>query len=108
MEEIKFIENDVLAVGVSDDEGGYIMWQRGLTEEVGSDHGVYFEFDDQINGGYNNVLNGKVTQTEVLISLDNGSTKVFQLPKGFSQHSELESALKEVYLGFEQKIEFSI
>ena len=49
-EPIETIENDVLTVGVGAYDGGYILWQRGLTAETNADDGVYFEYDDQIPG----------------------------------------------------------
>ena len=43
---IEIVDNDVLVVSVLDQDGSYFLWQKGLTEEVGSEDGIYFEFDD--------------------------------------------------------------
>ncbi len=43
---IELIENDVLVVSLLGAGDKYFMWQKGLTEDVGSEDGVYFEYDD--------------------------------------------------------------
>jgi len=52
---VEIIENDVLVVSVQSLDGSYFMWQKGLTEDTGSNEGIYFEIDDQINGGHDTV-----------------------------------------------------
>jgi len=106
--EIENIENDVLTVAVQGWGGGYVMWQRGLTEEVGSEDGIYFEYDDQKNGGYNNVQECTVTSDGIHIVLTNGQLAHFYFSKGFNKYSELKTGLNNIYQGNKHVLEFSI
>lgn len=94
---IEIVEDDVLIVSVLDLDGSYFMWQRGLTEEVGSEDGVYFEFDDQINGGHNIVTECTVTNDGIHVVLAKGKLEHFYFPLSFDRHKELQTGLNKIY-----------
>ena len=106
--EIENIENDVLTVAVQGWDDGYVLWQRGLTKESGSEDGVYFEYDDQINGGYNNIKELTVTSDGIHIVLVNNELAHFYFLKGFDKYSELKAGLQKIFQGNERVLEFSI
>lgn len=106
--EIESIENDVLTVAVQGWDDGYVLWQKGLAKEVGSDDGIYFEYDDQINGGYNNVKECTVTSDGIHFVLTNNELAHFYFIKGFDKFAELKAGLEKIYLGNEHVLEFSI
>ncbi|WP_020405017.1 hypothetical protein [Hahella ganghwensis] len=107
-ESIEIIENDVLAVGVSGWDGGYFMWQRGLTEETGASDGIYFEFDDQSNGGFNIVKECTITNDGMHVLLSNRSLAHLYFPKGFTRFKELKDSLLKMYQGSEHVLAFNI
>ncbi|ABC31082.1 hypothetical protein HCH_04377 [Hahella chejuensis KCTC 2396] len=102
------VENDVLIVAVEGWGDGYILWQRGLTEEAGSEHGIYFECDDQFNGGFNCVEECLVTSDGIHVSLANGKLAHFYFIKGFDKFVELKSGLMQIYEGHEDVLEFTL
>jgi hypothetical protein len=105
---IEIIENDVLVVSVVGSDGCYFMWQKGLTEEVGSEDGIYFEFDDQINGRHNQVKECKVTSDGIHVVLTNGKSEHFYFPPKFNKFQELQAGLNKIYAEQGGIIEFSI
>ena len=107
-EPIEILENDVLAVGVTGLDGSYVMWQKGLTEAVGSEDGIYFEIDDQSNGGYNIVKECTVTNDGIHLVLVSGKLEHFYFPPDFNKVTELQESLEKIYQGSEHVLEFSI
>jgi hypothetical protein len=107
-QKIETIENNVLIVAVQDSAGGYFIWQKGLTKEVGSEDGVYFEFDDQVNGGYDIVKECTIDTDGIHVVLSNGRLAHFYFPKEFKKYSELKNGLLKVYEGLEHLLEFHI
>ena len=105
---IEIVENDVLVVSVVDSDGNYFMWQKGLTEEVGSDDGIYFEYNDQINGRHNQVTECTITNDGIYIVLANGSLEHFYFPAKFDKFNELRAGLNKIYAEHGGIIEFSI
>lgn len=105
---IEIVENDVLIVSVLGEDGSYFMWQKGLTEEVGSDDGIYFEFNDQINGRHNQVKECTVTKDCIRVALANGNSQQFNFPSNFNRHQELQVGLNKIYAEQVGIIEFSI
>lgn len=95
-DKIELLEDEVLTVCVGT-EDGYFMWQKGLTEEVGSKDGIYFEFDDQINGGFNIVKECTIDFDGMHVVLENGKLEHFHFPKDFDKYSELKSGLLKIY-----------
>lgn len=106
--EIEYIKDDVLTVAVKGWMGGYVLWRRGLSVEAGSESGIYFEYDSQKNGGYNNVHECTVTCDGIHIVLANGNLAHFYFVKGFNRFAELKSGLKTIYHGKESIVEFCI
>lgn len=107
-QKIKSIENDVLIVAVQDSARGYFLWQKGLTKEAASEDGVYFEFDDPVNGGYNIVKECTIDTDGIHAVLSNGHLAHFYFPKEFTKYSELKRGLLKVYEGAEHLLEFHI
>jgi hypothetical protein len=105
---IEIVENDVLVVSVVDSDGNYFMWQKGLTEEVGSDDGIYFEYNDQINGRHNQVTECTITNDGIHIVLANGNLEHFYFPAKFDKFNELRAGLNKIYAEHGGIIEFSI
>jgi len=105
---IEIIENDVLIVSVLGADGSYFMWQKGLSEEVGSKDGIYFEFDDQINGSHNLVAECTVTNDGIHIVLTTGKLEHFYFPPSFDKYEELQVGLNNIYAEQRGILEFSI
>ncbi len=105
---IEIVENDVLIVSVLGADDSYFMWQKGLTEEAGSDDGIYFEFDDQINGGHNLVTECTVTNDGIQVALANGKLEHFYFPHTFDKYKELQAGLNNIYAESGGILEFSI
>lgn len=105
---IEIIENDVLVVAVQGKDGGYFMWQKGLTKEVGSDDGIYFEFNDQINGSFNQVKECTVTNDGIHVILSNGNSEHVYFPPNFDKLEELQVGLNKIYAEQGDIVEFSI
>lgn len=105
---IEIVENDVLVVSLIEGDGCYFMWQKGLTNEVGSEDGIYFEFDDQLNGRHDQVKECKVTNDGVHVVLANGDLKHCHFPPGFDKLEELKDGLNNIYSEQVGIIEFSI
>lgn len=105
---IELIENDVLVVSVVDSDGNYFMWQKGVTEEVGSEDGIYFEFNDQINGSHDQVTECTVTNDGIHVVLANGKLEHFYFPPKFDKFKELRAGLNKIYAEHGGIIEFSI
>lgn len=83
------------------------MWQKGLTQEVGSDDGTYFEFDDQINGRHNQVKECTVTNYGIHVVLVNGNLKNLYFSPGFDKFKELQTGLNKIYAEQVGIVEFS-
>lgn len=105
---IEIVENDVLVVSVVGSDGSYFMWQKGLTEEVGSDDGIYFEFDDQINGRHNQVKECTVTNDGIHVVLANDNLEHFYFPPNFDKFKELQVGLNRMYAEQSGIVEFRI
>lgn len=105
---IETIENDVLVVSVQGADGSYFMWQKGLTEKIGSDNGIYFEFNDQINGRYNHVKECTVTNDGIHVVLANDNLVHFCFPPDFNQLQEFQIGLNKIYTEQAGIVKFSI
>jgi len=105
---IEIVENDVLVVSVLGADDSYFMWQKGLTEDVGSNDGIYFEFDDQINGSHNQVKECTVTSNGIHVVLANGKFEHFYFPPNFDKFQELQAGLNKIYAEQCGIVEFSI
>jgi|GEM_PF-1419828 len=95
------IENDVLTVGIQASDGRYILWQKGLTTEVGSGDGIYFEYDDQVNGAYDNINECTINKAGIHLVLQNQRKFCFQFDEGFEEFLKLKDGLDEIYRGIE-------
>jgi hypothetical protein len=89
-------EGGVHRVGASDDSGEYVLWQVESEDQSR----VYFEYDDQSNGGYDNVTQVVVMRDGIHVVLTLGKMVHYY----FSMSKELNASyenfvqgLKEVY-----------
>ncbi|MCS6125502.1 hypothetical protein [Shewanella baltica] len=105
---IEIVENDVLIVSVLGEDGNYFMWQKGLTEDVGSEDGIYFEFNDPINGGHDLVNECTVTNDGIHVVLANGKLAHLYFPPNFDKYKELQAGLNNLYAEQGEILEFSI
>ncbi|HAS6363928.1 TPA: hypothetical protein RQJ98_004254 [Vibrio vulnificus] len=105
---IELVENDVLIVSLLGDDGSYFMWQKGLCEEVGSEDGVYFEFNDQINGRHNQIKECYVTNESIQVLLVNGNSQKFYFPPNFDRYQELKVGLSKIFSEHDGLVEFCI
>ena len=105
-DQIAVEQDNVLSVGVEDGQGRHFIWQRGLGVDTGLNDGVYFEFDDQINGGYNIARKVVVSGGGIEVTLSSGETVGIRYPHGFANHQALNSALQQIYQGREDVLEF--
>jgi hypothetical protein len=105
---IEIVENDVLVVSLLGADGSYFMWQKGLTEEVGSNDGIYFEFNDQTNGRHNQVKECTVMNDGIHVVLSNGNLEHFYFPPNFDRLQELQAGLNKIYAEQDGIVEFSI
>lgn len=100
-------ENDVLVVAIQDNEGSYFMWQKGLTEDVGSEDGIYFEFNDQINGGHNIVKECTIDRDGIHVVFSDSKLEHFYFPQGFNKYDDLKKGLLKIYEGIDGILEFN-
>lgn len=102
----EFTENDVFTVvlGFANDE--YLMWQLELSEAVGSEDGIYFEYNSQKNGGYDTVKECTISNDGIHLVLENGQLLHFYFTNKFSQFSELKRGLNKIYRGQQNVLEF--
>lgn len=107
-EPIEHLENDVLTVSVFKADSNYVLWQKGLAPEAGSEDGVYFEYNDQINGGYNSISACSISAEGIEVSLSNGKGTYLRFPTGFDKLSELKAGLTKIYRDTECPVEFCI
>ena len=100
------IENDVMVVGIQGAGDHYMIWQIGLTPEAGSEEGVYFEYDDQINGGYNHLVECFVSSKGILVSESDGTRHELVFPEPLASISDLQAELSKIYVGAEHVLRF--
>ncbi len=103
---VETIENDVLIVAVQELDGGYFMWQKGLTIETGADDGIYFEYNDQKFGGHDIVTECKIDRDGMHAVLANRELVHFYFPPKFDNYSELKSGLLKIYSSNSSVLEF--
>ena len=105
---VEMVENDVLSVSVIGADGSYFMWQKCLSEEAGSEDGVYFEFGTPTTGGHNQVRECTVTNDAIHVVLASGGLEHLYFPPSFDKHKELQEALTRIYAEQEEILEFSM
>jgi hypothetical protein len=103
---IESIEDDILTVVVQGYDNNYLLWQRGLTTEAGSNNGIYFEDNEQIHNGYNQVKECTITPDGIHIVLFKNQLIHFYFAKGFNQFTELQTSLEKIYQGNEDVLAF--
>ena len=67
--EVSFQTDDnVIMVGVTDESGDYLLWQRDIESAD-----IYFEYDDQKNGKVNQVTECTIMYDGIHLVLSSGS-----------------------------------
>jgi hypothetical protein len=106
------IELDVLVVGFLMDSGGYVIFQQSLTKDAGISEPPYFEFNDQLTGGYDLVRSCAVTRSQVIIELSrplNGITKfLVELTELEDDHQDIIDQLRKIFVGNENVLSIQI
>jgi hypothetical protein len=81
-------------IGAANSESEYVLWQYDLIEP----DEIYFEFDDQSNGGYNIVRECHVGRDGCHIVLREGKlVHIYWNPPGHPDLKRFVSALRELY-----------
>ena len=83
-----------ICIGLSDAPNDYLMWQF-IPQEQGQ---IYFEYDDQVNGGYDIATEITVMHDGIHILLASGKLIHFYFD-GFSKskYDDLVQALQRIY-----------
>jgi hypothetical protein len=92
----------------STEEYHYINFQRSLDVGGSDDEGVYFEIDDQSQGGYNNIADCELHPDKLIVKLaapfgcmeSNSIVVRFGAPASEGL-SSIEQGLKKVFVGYE-------
>lgn len=96
-------ELDVLVVCFMVASGDYVLFQQGLTEHAGLNAPPYFEFNDQLYGGYGIVKSCVVTRSQVIIKLSQplkGITKIFVgLDELQADYQDISDQLRKIFIG---------
>lgn len=95
MEYNETVEDGVLIVGILLSESEYLLWQRDLNGE--DSNKVYFEFNDQINGGYNHIAEISLMRDGVHIVKVDGTLEHFYFDIGFSDYDKFVRGLARIY-----------
>ena len=105
-------ELDILVVGFLMDSGGYVLFQQGLTEDAGLNDPPYFEFNDQLYGGYGLVRSCVATRSQVIIELSqplNGITKfligLVELP---DDYQDIIDQLRKIFVSNQEVLSIEI
>lgn len=103
---IEIVEHGTLVVAVLAADGGYFMWQKGISDDADSQDGIHFEFDGQENGGYNQVRRCTVTRDGIDVVLSDDRLECLCFPPGFDRFNELKDGLNRMYAAQERVLEF--
>lgn len=100
------IELDVLVLGFLMESGEYVLFQQSLTEDSGLNEPPYFEFNDQLYGGYGIVKSCEVTRSQVIVELTQplkGITKVLVgLDDLQVDYQDIINQLRKIFIGNEE------
>jgi hypothetical protein len=83
----------------ADDTTGYhyVLFGRQSDEQCQENSGVYFEYDDQINGGVNIVKNVAIADSEVIFKLNNELTIVVRQNTANAEWQAFLQGLQDVF-----------
>ena len=94
-----------LIAGIGDESIGYIMFQRGMIPETGSDDLPYFEFDDQTNGDSDVIKSVELSGDLLIVHTDEikigESLFEIKLDANQEESRELVSQLEKIFSGHE-------
>lgn len=105
-------EYDTISCGASNaadnEEYHYINFQRPVKIGCPDDQGIYFEIDDQINGGYNTIQHCKIAPGVLTIKLKDSFEKLpgATITIEFSSMNSdgllpINEGLRKVFIGYE-------
>jgi hypothetical protein len=87
-------ENNVTTVGVTDESEEYLMWQI----EEGDEQNIHFEYNDQINSGYNNIKEITLMLDGIHLEMSTGELVHFYFNNlSKSEYLRFVSALEGIY-----------
>jgi hypothetical protein len=89
------LESGVLVIELQISNDEYLLWQISPDEENNAD--VYFEFNDQLNGGYNNIKEVCLMRDGIHMVMADDRLEHFYFDKKFNDYTRLVSGLKKVY-----------
>ena len=89
------VENDVLVIRLQVSDNEYLLWQLSLDDEDVA--GVYFEFNDQLNGGYSNVKEICLMRDGIHFVMADDRLEHFYFKKKFDNYTQLVAGLTKIY-----------
>jgi hypothetical protein len=102
------VEDEILLVGATNGPESYILWQMGLDEP----EEIHFEYDDQINGNYDNVESVRITKECVRVQLSGDQEQeIVEFPLkevAEIEFNKLVAGLREVYRNRDDILEVMI
>ncbi len=97
---------DVLVVGFKLESGDYVLFQHGLTKNTSTKEPPYFEFKDQLYGGYGLIKSCVVNSDRLTIKLSNplDGITLFRIGLGQIQnrYHDVVDQLQNIFLGNEE------
>ena len=95
MKYIEEVEDGILSLGVLLSESEYLLWQMEIEGE--DSNKIYFEFNDQINGGYNHITEISLMRDGIHIVKVDGALEHFYFDVGFEDYDKLVRGLVRIY-----------
>ena len=99
----EIFEGALIAGIGSNDSGRYVMFQ-GTADDPDDPDGIWFEFDDQVNGGYNSVdsvhISGDLLTIELKTPVSGVQRFSITLAASQEEHADLRSQLARIYQGY--------
>lgn len=89
------IDDDVLTVSLKFSNGGYLLWQKSINIDATSE--IYFEYNDQINGGYDSLREISIMRDGLHIVKSDRTLEHFYFEKPFSDYSKFVSGVEKIY-----------
>lgn len=103
-------QDGVLAVGLSNPTGGYVLFQRQLPCEL-DEAPPYFEFDDQVNGSSKILQSVLLSKNKIIINLlPECATSQFEIKFDISDEQFARSAqcLQQIFSGFDSQLKIQL
>jgi hypothetical protein len=89
-------DSNTRTIGAANGDSDYVLWQYDLSHPAE----VYFEYDDQANGGYDIVRECHASRDGCHIVLRTGElVHIYWSPPGHPELKQFVSALRQLYRG---------